>query len=63
MDSTLRFPLTEVKEVGELAVKAEAPCPDAFADGALTEGALTGPKSRSSASSAARRTRRSSRGT
>lgn len=43
MDSTLRFPLTEVKEIGELAVKAEVPS-DLFAD-ALSEGKLVGPVS------------------
>ncbi|MFI5363920.1 MAG: hypothetical protein ACHQ49_18315 [Elusimicrobiota bacterium] len=43
MDSTFRFPLTEVKEIGELAVKAEVPS-DLFAD-ALSEGKLTGPVS------------------
>jgi uncharacterized protein len=36
-----RFPLTEVKEEGELAVKADAPA-EQFA-GMLTEGALVGP--------------------
>lgn len=41
MDSALRFPLNEVKESGEMAVKAAVP-PDAFAD-ALTEGVLVGP--------------------
>ena len=43
MDSTFRFPLTEVKEIGELAVKAEVPS-DLFAD-ALSEGKLIGPVS------------------
>jgi uncharacterized metal-binding protein YceD (DUF177 family) len=36
-----RFPLTEVKDEGEVEVKAEAPA-EAFA-GALTEGTLVGP--------------------
>ncbi len=40
MDSTFRFPLTEVKEIGELAVKAEVSS-DLFAD-ALSEGKLIG---------------------
>lgn len=41
MSSPLTFPLTEVKENGEMAVRVEAPS-DLFA-GALTEGALVGP--------------------
>ena len=41
MTPPLRFPLTEVKENGELAVLAQAG-PDLFPD-ALTEGALAGP--------------------
>lgn len=40
-DSPLRFPLTEVKEEGEISVKTDAPA-DLFA-GVLTEGALVGP--------------------
>ena len=43
MAELLRFPLTEVKEVGELAVRVEVP-PDLFA-GALSEGELVGPVS------------------
>lgn len=43
MDTTLRFPLTEVKEAGERAVNAEVPS-DLFG-GALSEGALVGPVS------------------
>lgn len=41
MSSLLTFSLTEVKEVGELAVNAVVPCED-FA-GVLSEGALVGP--------------------
>jgi|GEM_PF-2154599 len=40
-EAVFRFPLAEVKEDGELSVKADAPAA-AFA-GALTEGALVGP--------------------
>jgi uncharacterized metal-binding protein YceD (DUF177 family) len=40
-EAFFRFPLTEVKEEGELAVKAQAPA-ETFA-GMLTEGALVGP--------------------
>jgi uncharacterized metal-binding protein YceD (DUF177 family) len=43
MVELLRFPLTEVKEVGELAVKVAVP-PELFAD-ALSEGQLVGPVS------------------
>jgi len=43
MDSALRFPLTDVKELGELAVNAAVPAED-FA-GALSEGKLVGPVS------------------
>jgi uncharacterized metal-binding protein YceD (DUF177 family) len=41
MSSPFTFPLTEVKEIGELAVNAVAPSED-FAD-ALSEGKLTSP--------------------
>ena len=43
MSSSLIFPLTEVKETGEVAVNAVVPC-DLFAD-ALSEGQLVGPVS------------------
>ncbi|MFI5362722.1 MAG: YceD family protein [Elusimicrobiota bacterium] len=43
MDSSLSFPLTEVKEIGELAVNAQVPS-ELFA-GALSEGTLVGPVS------------------